>query len=494
MNPKNWLAAIIAWAFAPFATRPTYRMSNEDKTIDALNRRLVDLTERTTAIANKAEAEGRPMNDDELRLTNELYAEFESTQAEITARENMNRMQAIVSAPVMPQALPPDVVENANAAAAASRPVAAAPSPVAPQPRQPIVTAGTDRTFGSHGFSNAGEFFRNVARAGRVNAQPDPRLLRNAATTYGNEGSGADGGFAVPPDYRSGIQRMLVSEASLMGLCFEMPTDRNQIVMVDDPDTEYSTAGIYASWSGEGATLSQRKPNLKEMTIRLHPLSCLVPVTEELLEDATALASYVERKAAESMAFAVNDAIINGSGVGRPLGILKSAGLVSVAEESGQTADTINFQNLNKAYHRLLPNARPRSVLLAHPDAEEQFPFLSFPTSSGTVATPVYLPAGGASQSPYASMFGRRVIPTQACQVLGDVGDVIFADMSGYVIATKRGGIKQDVSIHCYFEQNIMAFRFIMRIGGQPWRNSTVAGYRNGTNARGFFSAVATRS
>jgi hypothetical protein len=31
----------------------------------------------------------------------------------------------------------------------------------------------------------------------------DQRLVQNALTTYGSEGVGADGGFAVPPEWRS---------------------------------------------------------------------------------------------------------------------------------------------------------------------------------------------------------------------------------------------------------------------------------------------------
>lgn len=489
---KTWLIILFAWMLAPFTsgTEERYFLRNEDNTIDQLNRRMIDLTERMTAIQNKAAAESRAMDADELKACAEIHAEFESTQREIQQRENAIKMQAVVSAPSARISLPDDVVQQRNLEAAAGRQPT---SPAAPAPAAGSVSI-VDRTYGNHGFRNFGEFLSLTARAGRNNSMTDPRLLKNAATTYGNEGTGADGGFAVPPDFRSGIQKMLEAEAPLMGLCYEVPTESNQITFIDDPNPEYSTAGIYASWASEGGTLSQRKPNLKEVNVRLHKLSCLVPVTDELLSDASALASHVQLKAGEAMAWAISNAIINGTGVGQPLGILNSGGLVSVAAESGQTADTINFQNVQKGYYRLLPNSRTRAVVLANPDAEEQFPFLAFPTSGGTVATPVYLPNGGAAATPYSTMFGRRIIPSQACPVLGDVGDVIFADMSKYVLAVRRGGIRQDVSIHVYFEQDIQAFRFIMRIGGQPWRNSTVAAYQNGGNARGHFTAIATRS
>ena len=47
------------------------------------------------------------------------------------------------------------------------------------------------------------------------------------------------------------------------------------------------------------------------------------------------------RKAGEKIAFKINDAIINGTGVGQPLGIFNATALVSQAKEGSQAADTV---------------------------------------------------------------------------------------------------------------------------------------------------------
>jgi hypothetical protein len=55
----------------------------------------------------------------------------------------------------------------------------------------------------------------------------------------------------------------------------------------------------------------------------------------------------------------------------------------------------------------------------------------------GTGGVPVYLPPGGLSESPYAILKGRPVIPVEYCATLGTVGDIILADFT-QVIASRR--------------------------------------------------------
>lgn len=48
----------------------------------------------------------------------------------------------------------------------------------------------------------------------------------------------------------------------------------------------------------------------------------------------------------EEFGFKVDDAIINGTGAGMPVGILNSKALVTVPKEPGQAAGTITVQNI----------------------------------------------------------------------------------------------------------------------------------------------------
>ena len=284
-----------------------------------------------------------------------------------------------------------------------------------------------------------------------------------------------------------------MGESSLLGRTDSQTSSSNSITFPADETTPWQTSGgILAAWESEGGLKGQSKPNLTEKTVKLNKLVSLVPVTDELLEDAGALANYINRKAPDKMNFKVDAAIIDGTGVGQPKGILRSAGTITVAAESGQAADTVVFANIVNMYNRLTPEARRNAVWLVNPDVEAQLQVMQFP-GTGT-AVPVYLPPGGLSAAPYASLMGRPIIPHQALPVLGDSGDIVLGDLSSYLSVVKSGGVRSDVSIHLWFDYDMTAFRFVLRVGGQPWWDSEIAPFRQGALSRGFFVKLGARS
>jgi hypothetical protein len=46
---------------------------------------------------------------------------------------------------------------------------------------------------------------------------------------------------------------------------------------------------------------------------------------------------------------------------------------------------------------------------------------------------------------------------------------VALVDLKAYLTATKTGGLRQDISIHLWFDYDITCFRFVIRVGGTPW-------------------------
>ncbi|KKL46549.1 hypothetical protein LCGC14_2344420, partial [marine sediment metagenome] len=88
---------------------------------------------------------------------------------------------------------------------------------------------------------------------------------------------------------------------------------------------------------------------------------------------------------------------------------------------------------------------------------------------------------------------GRPIVPTEACQTLGDAGDIIFVNLQQYMTVRKTSGIRAETSIHLFFNQDITAFRFIMRVAGQPWWNEVIA-RANGVNTLSAYITLATRS
>ncbi len=468
---KHTLLALTAVAAAASLGFPADAIVRNDAAeLEVLQNRLIELHADATNIKARAQAESRSLTDDERKDLDQIMASFEEIEADVARIENLDAMTARMGAPAGRKTVPndqaaePPAGTQTRAQADATQPRQRASIPA--QPRD-------NRDTGRWGFRSEAEFMNAVLKSSSKTASIDPRLIANAPTTYGQEGVGADGGFAVPPDFRSAIVKRVMGEDSMLGMTDQMTTSSNGITVPTDETTPWqTTGGIQAHWEQEGGQKEQSKPQLTEKTVKANKLIVLVPMTDELLQDAPAMASYVSSKAPDKIDFKVNDAIMNGTGIGQPLGFLKSGALVTVNPESGQAADTVIFNNIVNLYTRMPAMSKRSAVWLMNADVEAQLMTMQFP-GTGT-AVPAYLPPGGLSATPYGTLLGRPVITTEAAPALGDAGDISFVDLKQYMSVVKGGGIRQDVSIHLFFDYDITAFRFVLRVGGQPWWNTPI--------------------
>jgi len=451
---------------------------------------LLDCNEQIQTIQAKADAEKRDLTEDEEKQIDTLFAQFGQTEEEIERRQRIQAQTDKLRQASAPQA-------EHNNPAPQNKPHDKDPQNFQKRERKPRIEVIEDR--GKWGFRDMGEFASCVAKANaRYNGMVDPRLrnIQNAPTTYGNESSGADGGFAVPPDFRSAIMEKVMGEDSLLGRTDQMTTSSNHVTFPKDETTPWQTSGgLQVYWEGEADQLQQSKGALQEETVKLNKLTALVPVTEELLEDAPSLDGYLRRKVPQKMDFALNLALVQGTGVGKPKGILNADCLVSVAKDSStspiQAADTVRFKNITDMWSRMYAPCRSNAVWLINQDIEPQLYQMAFdPVATSKV--PVYLPPNGAAGSPYGTLMGRPVIVTEACNTLGDQGDIILADLSQYLSVVKTGGGRSDVSIHLWFDYDVAAFRFIFRVGGQPWWSSAID-KRDGSNTLSCFVTLDER-
>ena len=239
----------------------------------------------------------------------------------------------------------------------------------------------------------------------------------------------------------------------------------------------------------EGGTKTDSKPAFGRMQLTLKKLIGMCYATDELLEDAVALESVINEAFPSEFAWMVDDALINGTGAGQPLGIMNAPCLVTVAKEAGQPADTLMFENVVKMWARMWAKSRSNAVWFINQDVEPQLHAMSLAVGVGGV--PVYMPAGGIAGTPYSTLFGRPIVPIEQCQTLGTTGDILLADFSQYLMIEK-GGIKTDTSIHVKFIYDETAFRFVYRCDGQPMWPSVLTPAK-GTNTLSPFVALADR-
>ena len=125
--------------------------------------------------------------------------------------------------------------------------------------------------------------------------------------------------------------------------------------------------------------------------------------------------------------------------------------------------------------------SRTNSVWFVNPEIEPLFYTLTVGDK------PVYIPAGSIANAPYGMLLGRPVIALEQCSELGEVGDIILADLSQYLIIDK-GGINTASSIHVRFLYDEAVFRFIYRVDGQPIWNKALKPYKGDATVSPFIA------
>ncbi len=326
------------------------------------------------------------------------------------------------------------------------------------------------RDASTHGFRSFGEFAMACIGASGDGAQVDQRLQIGAASTapgsYGNTASGQDGGYLIPPEFSSQIVESAYGQNdSFVPLTDSTPVGGNSMTFPVDETTPWGTDGIKAYWTDEAGASTESKGKFEPATLRLKKLTALVPLTEEMLSDGSALASYVQRKVPTAIAFKTNEALWGGNGAGRPKGFYTATNLlVSVAKETSQVADTIVAQNISKMRARMAATSYRRAIWCINNDALPQLDNLLYAVNDTNAV--IYNPIGG--RYGYGTLLGRDVMVTDFNETVGDKGDIVLVDWGMYRTITKAGGMETTTSMHFWFDRGITAFRTTFRIDGQP--------------------------
>jgi HK97 family phage major capsid protein len=353
------------------------------------------------------------------------------------------------------------------------------------------------------GFRNLGEFAQAV-RKHYAHRQTDPRLKKMAAGGMITKADGmdesvlADGGALVPTEYADQLFRDVLQESVLFQRCRQYPINTGNSLFI--PVRSINTLGVTSAAGGslgtwlnaDGAAITAAKPVYNRIQMTLNRWGTLLPVTEELLLDNNvALGNWITDEGTLAMAWDLNQAFVNGTGVSQPTGILASGALISAPADAGQASYTISYSNLVNMKSRLWtikPNDFKTVVWIAHPDCEAQFEQLK-----DAAGRNLYFATGTIQQTPEPKLLGIPVVYSYHCPALGDAGDVILADLSQYIVSVKAGeGPRQAMSMHLYFDSAEVAYRIIYRIDGKTARSAPLNVPSSG-NTRSGFVCVAAR-
>lgn len=347
----------------------------------------------------------------------------------------------------------------------------------------PVVSGVHDRRQDKP-FATFGEQLGAIRRAAMGTI--DPRLMglneAYAAASGGSETVTSDGGFLVQQDFTSDLISHAFNQGEILSRIRKIPIGpgKNGLKINAVDETSRATGsrfgGVQAFWVNEADAATAKKPTFRRIELNLGKLIGLYYATDELLEDTTALEAIAMQAFSEELMFMTEDAIVNGTGVGQPLGVL-NAGCLVVQGTSAGGANTIKSADVFGMYSRLLPRSLRNAVWLINQSTWPQLLALAV----GTI--PVFIPSGGPgavatiADAPYGTLLGRPILPVEYTAQLGTQGDIILADLTSYVVVDK-GGANTAQSIHVRFVNDETAFRFTYRVDGQPWYASAIAPYK----------------
>ena len=428
-----------------------------------------DAMNQMQALLDKSKAESRDLTDEEQTVFGELEAKVDSYKKQADREKKIQSIRDNLSTPVT-TAPRVDVKNNW---------------------RQPWNSLGEFLMAVKNAYDPSRAVIDDRLIPDRVN---DSRNIHNS--TGMSVAVSSDGGFMVQQTFVKSLMESIMQKSTAISriTMFPIGEGSNGIVMPALAETSRADGsrfgGARAYWSSEGATAAASKPKIREVTLKLEKLLAFAYMTEELMRDASAMEAFVRKIYSDEMAFKLDDAIFNGTGVGQPLGILTGPALISITKESGQAADTVVWQNIVKMWSRLAPSAQTRATWFINQEVQPELMTMS--QAVGTGGVPVFLPAGGASASPYMTLMGRPVVPVEQLPKLGDAGDILLCDMSDY-IGIDKGQLESDTSIHLQFLYDEQVFRFRYRFNGCPYTNSAVATYKNASTTISPYVTLAAR-
>jgi HK97 family phage major capsid protein len=322
-------------------------------------------------------------------------------------------------------------------------------------------------------------------------AQSDIAKIQNA---FGSTVP-SDGGFLIPEILRSELLRVALEQAVVRSRARVVPMESLTVPypMLDSTSNASSVyGGVVGYWTEEAGTLTESAPTFGRIELAAKKLTLYSEIPNELFSDSIiSLQQFMNESYPEALAWFEDVAFTDGNGAGMPLGYMNAPAAVSVAKESGQPAATIVWENIVKAYSRMLPSSIARAVWVAHIDTFPELATMALSVGTGGSAVWIGTPAADGAGAPPMTILGRPVIFTEKVSSLGGAGDINFVDF-GYYLIGDRQAMQAQTSTEYKFGNDKTAVRVIERVDGTPWIKTAITP-RKGSNTLSPFVKIAAR-
>jgi HK97 family phage major capsid protein len=224
---------------------------------------------------------------------------------------------------------------------------------------------------------------------------------------------------------------------------------------------------VIANWTQEAQTRTEVEPAFKMMELKAQELSGYSVSSNILLQDAAfGLEKFLFTLFGKAVAWYEEYAFLQGNGVGKPVGVLNAGCTISYTRT---TAGHLSFADIGGMLSKLLPASYNRAVWYVSPTVVSDLLQLKDGASRA-----IFLSIDqGVTKPPVWKLLNLPVIVTEKIPALGTKGDVMLVDPSLYVIGD-RMMLEVAASEHVNFLKNQMTWRFVQRVDGRPWLESSI--------------------
>lgn len=301
-----------------------------------------------------------------------------------------------------------------------------------------------------------------------INRGHDSRLK----TLVTSEGSGA--GFLIPDVYRQQLYDLALEESIVKkrALVYSLKAGLNMKVPAY-ADTNRSTdgiAGVKATYTPEATDATQDDPAFRMIDLKINKLSCFTKTSSELLEDSgIPLSETIAYVFASVISDEEDWQYINGTGAGRPLGVLNSDCLITIAEEDAQSPGELAYQNIYKIFAQFMPQSYKTGIWLASISLIPSLMTLSQPI--GLAGERIRIMREG--KPGQFTLLGLPLYFTSKVPTQNSAGALGLYDFSKYAILQKSD-FRMAKSEHAQFQAGITQWKAEIRHDGQPIMNSTL--------------------
>jgi len=304
--------------------------------------------------------------------------------------------------------------------------------------------------------------------------------------------------WALPPDIAAAMQAakvMLSTDAvggggsgaaalfttqfipQLQQLAYDIPNilDRVAIVPATSGSVQWPKlvqtdanehGGVVVEWLDEGAPKPETEPVFENITISTHEVSAYTEVSETLLRrSAIGLEALLAQLFRSAVRLEIDNTIVNGTGVGQPLGIVNDASVRTVARQAAGAVGDTDLVNLK---HAVKPQHRTGATFVCEDSVEQ-----ALELTRDTLGRPLF--RASMANGPYDRLVGYPYDVATNCPTLGNAGDVIFGNLRvGYMLAVEAEVVVAR-SEHYRFRNNLVAFKVHAHVGGRAIQGRAIA-------------------